>query len=35
MTIRDRIVAGRKDRIAREGPELGAVVPANRQVAAA
>ena len=35
MTIRDRIVAERKDRIAREGPELGATVPADRQVAAA
>ena len=35
MTIRDRIVAGRRERVAREGPALGAVVPAERQVPSA
>ena len=35
MTIRDRIVAQRRARVAREGPELGVAVPAERQVAAA
>ena len=35
MTIRDRIVAGRRERVAREGPALGASVPAERQAPAA
>ncbi len=35
MTIRDRIVAGRRERVAREGPALGAVVPTARQAPAA
>ena len=35
MTIRDRIVAGRRERVAREGPALGASVPAERQEPAA
>lgn len=34
MTIRDRIVAGRRARIEREGPALGASVPAERQAPA-
>ncbi len=35
MTIRDRIVADRRARVAREGPALGAAVPAARQAPAA
>ena len=35
MTIRDRIVAGRRERVAREGPALGATVPAVREAPAA
>lgn len=35
MTIRERIVAGRRARVAREGPELGSLVPDERQVPAA
>ena len=35
MTIRDRIVAGRRERVAVEGPALGAAVPAERQAPAA
>ena len=35
MTIRDRIVAGRRERVAREGPALGAAVPAVREAPAA
>ena len=34
MTIRDRIVARRRARVAREGPALGAAVPAERQAPA-
>lgn len=33
MTIRDRIVAGRRARVAREGPALGAALPLDRKEA--